>query len=136
MSQLRIEKFPQELASAIKGLDNENRSTILLSLYYTSKMKFSEILKETRLGGSLLSGHLRTLQDSFLVERFYEHEMGNEKYSFYALTKFGRNILTSLLSTYYIVEYEDPQEPTLEPQSLNISSGLPQENNNKNREHA
>jgi DNA-binding transcriptional ArsR family regulator len=131
----RIMKLPEELASAIKGLDNENRRTLLFSLYYAPKMAFSEILKETRLGDSLLSSHLRTLQDSYLVEQFYEHEMGNEKYSFYALTKFGRNILTSLLSTYYIVEYEGPQEPTLEPQSLNVSSGLPQANNDKNREH-
>jgi DNA-binding transcriptional ArsR family regulator len=131
----RIMKLPEELASAIKGLDNENRRTVLFSLYYAPKMAFSEILKETRLGDSLLSSHLRTLQDSYLVEQFYEHEMGNEKYSFYALTKFGRNILTSLLSTYYIVEYEGPQEPTLEPQSLNVSSGLPQANNDKNREH-
>lgn len=135
MSQLRIEKFPQELASAIKGLDNDNRRTILLSLYYTSKMKFSEILEETRLGESLLSSNLRTLQDSFLVERFYEHEIGNEEYSFYALTKFGRNIMTSLLSTYYIIEYEGQQEPIIESQSLNASLGLPRANNNKNREH-
>jgi len=131
----RVMKLPKELASAIRGLNNENRRAILFSLYYAPKMAFSEILKETRLGDSLLSSHLRTLQDSYLVEQFYEHEMGNEKYSFYALTKFGRNILTSLLSTYYIVEYESPQEPTLEPQSLNVSSGVPHENNDKNRGH-
>ena len=131
----RIMKLPKELASAIRGLDNENRRAILFSLYYAPKMAFSEILQETRMGDSLLSSHLRTLQDSYLVEQFYEHEMGNEKYSFYAITKFGRNILTSLLSTYYIVEYEGPQEPTLEPQSLNIYSGFPQENNVKNKEH-
>ena len=131
----RIMKLPKELASAIRGLGNENRRAILFSLYYAPKMAFSEILQETRMGDSLLSSHLRTLQDSYLVEQFYEHEMGNEKYSFYAITKFGRNILTSLLSTYYIVEYEGPREPTLEPQSLNIYSGFPQENNVKNKEH-
>jgi len=130
----RLEKFPEELSSAIKGLDNENRRAILLSLYFTPKMAFSDILEETRLGDSLLSSHLRLLQDSFLVVQFYEHEMGNEKYSFYALTKFGRNILTSLLSTYYIIEYEGPQEPILEPQSLNLFSGMLQANKIKNTE--
>jgi len=131
----RVVKFPKELAGAIKGLDNENRRTVLFSLYYAPKKAFSEILKDTRLGDSLLSSHLRTLKDSYLVEQFYEHEVGREVYSFYALTKFGRNILTSLLSTYYIVEYEDTKEPTLEAQSLTVSSGMPQANNVKNREH-
>ena len=131
----RIMKLPKELASAIKGLNNENRRTVLFILYYAPKMAFSEILKETRLSDSLLSSHLRTLQDSYLIEQFYEHEMGNEKYSFYTLTKFGRNILTNLLSTYYLIEEEAPQEPTLEPQSLTASADLSLTSNDKNREH-
>lgn len=131
----RITKLPKELAGAIKGLDNENRRTVLFSLYHAPKMAFSEILKETGLGDSLLSSHLRKLKDSYLVEQFYEHEAGREEYSFYALTKFGRNIMTSLLSTYYLVEHEGPQETTHEPQSIKVSSSLRQANNDKNAEH-
>jgi len=113
----RIEKFPEELSCAIKGLDNENRRAILLSLYDKPKMAFSDILEETGLGDSLLSSHLRVLKDSFLVVQFYEHEVGREEYSFYGLTKFGRNIMTSLLGTYYQIE-EGTRESALGSQSL------------------
>jgi len=129
----RIEKFPQELSSAIKGLDSENRRAILLSLYFTPKMAFSDILEETKLGDSLLSSHLRVLQDSFLVVQFYEHELGREEYSFYELTKFGRRIITSLLGTYYQIEEDAPIELTPEIEPLAALPGRPVRSGEKGR---
>jgi hypothetical protein len=42
------------------------------------------------------------MTESLLVEHFYEHTIGDERYSFYRISSFGKRLLASLLGSLYI----------------------------------
>jgi DNA-binding transcriptional ArsR family regulator len=97
-----ITEFPLELKMAVEGLNNENRQKIVLILNTTDKMSFSEIMKETNIESSLLSNHLKKLLDTLLIEHFYEHIVGEDKYSFYKISKYGKRLLRNMFGIFYV----------------------------------
>ena len=68
-------------------------------------MSFSHIHEKTGIGDSLLSNHLRKLKDSMLIEQFYEHMVGQDEYSFYKMTKYGKRIMDNLFDIFYVIQY-------------------------------
>lgn len=92
-------KLPYELQIAIEGLNSPHRQKILLLLDNKDKLSFSEIEKESGLDRTLLASHLRKLNSALLVEHFYEHEVGNTKFSYYKISALGKTLLQNLLKT-------------------------------------
>ena len=83
----KVFEFPLELREAIKGLNNEFRQKILIALYSRSKLSFSDLVNITNIKRNLLPNHLNILVRSFLVDHFYEHNIGDSRYSYYKITK-------------------------------------------------
>jgi len=112
-SEEYIKGIPIELRRAISGFDNDIRLGIFLALRKHGELPFSDLSE--RLGMKMdkakLHFHLRKLTESALIEHRYRHQFGNEKFSFYATTKFGENlwdsIATSLRPPSPIVHMED-----------------------------
>jgi DNA-binding HxlR family transcriptional regulator len=122
LTEDRTGQFPYELCLAIEGLDNDYRQRILYSLKNVDKLSFSEIREAVDIETPLLSSHLRKLTESLLVEHFYEHTLGDEKYSFYRISKFGKSVLESLLRALNKETYEAPDIFRVE---INGSSAKP-----------
>jgi len=95
-------QLPIELSEAVRGLDNKYRQEILLTLREVEKLSFSEIREKVGISRPLLANHLRKLSKTLLVEHFYEHEVGNEKFSYYRISPFGRVLLENMIGTLYL----------------------------------
>jgi DNA-binding HxlR family transcriptional regulator len=100
-------QFPYELCKAIEGLNNRYRQNILLILNKSDKMSFSEIKKEIPISRPLLANHLKTLSRTLLIDHFFEHELGNDKFSYYRMSPFGKVLLENIMGT---LEFEYVKE--------------------------
>src|SRR3989304_4370316 len=96
----KIKEYAKELSEEtrliIAALDNPIRQAILMLLYKRAELSFSDMQKELGLAKLTLNFHLKKLFSSALVDHYYKHEFGNQKYSFYVITPLGNRILTSL----------------------------------------
>ncbi len=93
--------MPYELNLAIEGLNNKQRQEILFTLQEVDRLSFSELSKKIDIDRSLLANHLKILLKTLLVEHYYDHKIGNETFSFYAISPLGKSILNRLLGTLY-----------------------------------
>lgn len=96
-----IKGIPIELRRAISGLDNDIRLGIFLALIKHGELSFSELgekldMKEDK---AKLNFHLGKLTKSALVEHYYRHQLGSEKFSFYSTTAFGKNLWNSVVQS-------------------------------------
>ena len=89
-------EIPQETRLIIAALDNPIRQAILVLLGEREELSFSEIQKEFSIEKLTLNFHLKKLFSSALIDHYYKHELGNQKYSFYSITPLGSRILASL----------------------------------------
>jgi len=95
----RVNKFPYEIDLAIKGLNNEIRQKILLSLNEAESLSFSKLNDIIKANKALVASHLKVLTKTLLVEHFFEHEIGNEHFSYYRVSSFGKALLNNLMGT-------------------------------------
>ena len=130
---IEIKEFPTELKLALKGLDNENRQKILLALLSHAKLSYADIQKTTDIKKTLVPNHLDVLIKNLLIEHFYEHKIGEKKYSYYQLSQYGKSLLENLFSsltmtlvTEYTIKIEitKKQTVTLSPGMFPIKSGI------------
>ena len=94
-------QFPYELGKAVEGLNNKYRQEILLALTEVENLSFSEIWERIGISRPLLANHLKKLSKTLLIEHFYEHEIGNEKFSYYRISPFGKALLENMIGTLY-----------------------------------
>jgi DNA-binding transcriptional ArsR family regulator len=90
------EEFPDEVKIAVASLDNSVRQAILILLSKKAELSFSDIMEELGLDKLLLNFHLKNLFSAGLTDHYYRHELGNQKYSYYSITKLGERILANL----------------------------------------
>jgi DNA-binding HxlR family transcriptional regulator len=88
--------FPSEIASAVEGLQGEQRQKILYALLVNDELSFTDLMKITEMSNSLLANYLKELKIQFLIEQYYEHRVNKEGYSFYRISEFGKRIIESL----------------------------------------
>ena len=96
-----MRSLPYELNLAIEGLNNQQRQEILFALQEVNRLSFSELSKRVSIDRSLLANHLKVLLKTLLVEHYYDQKVGNEAFSFYAISPLGKAILNRLLGTLY-----------------------------------
>ena len=94
--------LPYELNLAIGGLNNKQRQEILFVLNDVDKISFSDLNKKTGIDGPSLSNHLKILSRALLAEHFYDHKIGNDKFSYYQISPLGKRLLQNLLGTLYV----------------------------------
>jgi hypothetical protein len=96
-----MKEIPQELKKAIGGLDDDTRLHIFLTLKRDKELSFSDLSERVNMKNekAKMLFHLKKLTESALVEHKYKHQIGNEKYSFYAITKFGENLWNNIVAS-------------------------------------
>ena len=99
--EIDMAQFPYELGKAVEGLNNKYRQEILLALTKVENLSFSEIRERIGISRPLLANHLKKLSKTLLIEHFYEHEIGNEKFSYYRISPFGKALLENMIGTLY-----------------------------------
>lgn len=98
-------ELPQEATGIIAALNDPARRAILVLLTKHDEFSFSDFQKELGVGKLTLNYHLKKLYSTGLVDHYFRHELGNPKYSYYAVTSLGKRVLRSL------VEVLTPPEP-------------------------
>lgn len=91
-------EIPQETRLIIAALDNPVRQAILALLKEKKELSFSDMQKEFGIEKLTLNFHLKKLFSSALIDHYYKHEIGKQKYSFYSITPLGRRVLNSLIN--------------------------------------
>lgn len=96
-----IRGIPIELRKAVSGLDNDIRLGIFLAVMRHGELSFSELseklsMKEDK---AKLNFHLGKLTKSALIEHYYRHQLGNDKFSFYSTTAFGKNLWNTIVQS-------------------------------------
>ena len=89
-------EIPEETRLVIAALDNPIRQAILVLLSEGKELSFSEMQKKFSIEKLALNFHLKKLFSSALIDHYYKHELGNQKYSFYTITPLGSRVLASL----------------------------------------
>lgn len=92
----RSKEIPQETRLIIAALDNPIRQAILVLLSQKKELSFSDMQKEFSIEKLTLNFHLKKLFATALIDHYYKHKIGNQKYSFYSITPLGCRILSSL----------------------------------------
>ena len=95
-----IDDIPEDFESLLYSLGNKNRVKIILILKKNKNLSFSEIVLKSGIQKSLLASHLKKLELSGMIQNFFKKQNEKSGYSFYELTKFGKLISTSVISSY------------------------------------
>lgn len=90
------EEMPNEIRTILESLDNPVRQAILVLLNKRGELSFSDLQRELGLGKLTLNFHLKKLFASALIDHYYKHELGNQKYSYYSVTPLGGRVLLNL----------------------------------------
>ena len=94
------ENIPEEVRITIASLDNQIRQAILVLLSRNAELSFTDIQKELKLEKIKLNFHLKNLFSSALIDHYYRHEVGNQKYSYYSISQLGRRVLAYLIQAF------------------------------------
>jgi len=89
-------EIPEEIRRAIRGLDSDYRAGIFVALHKYGELSFSDLRKKLEIDKAMLNYHLGKLIESALIQHYYKHELGTEKYSFYNITPFGQDFVEIL----------------------------------------
>jgi DNA-binding transcriptional ArsR family regulator len=92
------EEIPQEVVQIIESLEDPIRRAILVLLNKSNELSFSDIEKGLGLNKLTLNYHLKNLYSAGLADHYFRHEIGNQKYSYYAITSLGKRVLTNLIN--------------------------------------
>lgn len=96
-----IKGIPIELRRAVSGLDHDIRLGIFLALMKHGELSFSELSQklDMKKDKAKLNFHLGKLTKSALIEHYYRHQLGNDKFSFYSNTAFGKNLWNTIVQS-------------------------------------
>lgn len=90
-------QIPIEIKKAVKSFGNDVRCAIVVDLIGKDELTFTQLKDDLDIEPALLSNHLKILMDGAIVQHYYKHEFGNEQYSYYGLTLFGKDFLRGIL---------------------------------------
>ena len=89
-------EIPEDITQIIAALDDPIRRAIMVLLTKNTEITFSDIKRELGLPKLTLNYHLKNLYSAGLTDHYFRHELGNQKYSYYAITTLGKRVLLSL----------------------------------------
>jgi hypothetical protein len=90
-------QIPIEIKKAVRAFGHDIRCAIVVDLTRKGELTFTQLKENLDIDTGLLNNHLKILMDSAIVEHYYKHELGNEQYSYYGLTLFGKDFLRGIL---------------------------------------
>ncbi len=90
-------QIPIEIKKAVRAFGHDVRCAIVVDLSRKGELTFTQLKEDIDIDPGLLSNHLKILMDGAIVEHYYKHDLGNEQYSYYGLTLFGKDFLRGIL---------------------------------------
>lgn len=90
-------EVPDEVVKIITALDDPVRRAILILLNKHNEISFSDIQRELDVSKLILNYHLKNLYSVGLVDHYFRHELGNQKYSYYTMTSLGKRVLNNIV---------------------------------------
>ncbi len=101
----------RDIVRALDAFSNETRLLIVDELYINGELSFTSLLKKLGIEKATLTFHLKKLTAAGILEHFYRHTLGDDKYSYYGLTTFGKRIflkITDALIPKPVIRIEKP----------------------------
>ncbi len=90
-------EVPDEVVKIITALNDPVRRAVLILLNKQSEVSFSDIQRELDVNKLTLNYHLKNLYSVGLVDHYFRHELGNQKYSYYTMTSLGKRVLNNIV---------------------------------------
>lgn len=118
-------QIPVEIKKAVKAFGHDIRCAIVVDLTQKGEMTFTQLKEDLDIDTGLLNNHLKTLMDGAIVEHYYKHELGNEQYSYYGLTLFGKDFLRGILEPLKAVQQSGKLPPISSTSGKPIISAYP-----------
>jgi len=94
-----MQSIPREIVRALDAISNEVRLRIIKELYTGDELTFSELHNRLGIEKASLNFHLKKLTASGIAEHFYKHVFGDDRYSYYSLTEFGRRLIDGVMGS-------------------------------------
>lgn len=93
-----INKLPLIVRNSLKALNDEKRQSILIYLLKEGPKSFSEICKDLIISKNNFSHHIKILIRFGLIYNYYNRNEYDDKYSFYEISKLGREFIELLIN--------------------------------------
>lgn len=90
--------YPDDFKFLLKGIGNKFRFILSFYLLNRENASLSEIARYTNKKNSLVLNHISKLELGGIIQNFIEKREGTNEYSYYELTKLGKNVISNLFS--------------------------------------
>ena len=95
----KFKKLYQKGKDLIKFFSDTKKILILSRFTFKDTIAFSDIQRDLNISSSLLSYDLNQMVKLGFLERMYQEEREEKKFSFYKLTGFGKKVLSQVVFT-------------------------------------
>ena len=110
--------IPNELIRAVLALSHKTRWDIIAKLQQ-QQLSYTELLNNTGMRKGSLTHHLNKLMDAGLIDNFSQGTISGPYSSYYRLSRFGKDFLTSLISSIEI-PLKEPETNTEDAPFLTV----------------
>ena len=94
------EEIPEECEATMKALSHKLRVELAVLLIKYGALSFSQITDTLKKEKSTIANHLNKLELGGIVQNYFQKQPDSNEYSFYEITKYGKTIVESLISSY------------------------------------
>ena len=95
-----LKNLPEDFELLLKGLGNKFRFALALLIMDNEPLSFSEITRLTKKEKGYIVNHLKKLDLAGIIQNFLQRRKNTSDYSFYEITKYGKKIVTDIISSY------------------------------------
>ncbi len=120
-----LNEFPEDFQLMLKALGHKTRVKIGILLLNKKSLSLLKIIDSLKIEKTLLLNHIKILELGGLVQNYLKRTESTREYSFYELTRFGRNIVTGLISN-YIESYSNSKDDEMS-QALKYIDDFPED---------
>ncbi len=115
-TKLKQPKQSKQYVSFFKAISNRFRFAILVFLKESKEFSFSSLKNITKKNESSLSNHLHKLEQNLMIQNFYRKKNESRDYSYYRITKFGKEALDVIINSYNLY-FQSKINPVSSPSS-------------------
>lgn len=91
--------FPKEIKEAVSALGYNVRWSIIELIQKNEEMAYTELLRTLNIRKGSLTHHLNRLMETGIIDNYSKEEFGGPYSSYYQLSRFGKDLVTGLLSS-------------------------------------
>jgi len=103
------DEIPMDFELLLKSLGHKTRIHLVQIMMDDDELSLSRISKTINLENSLIINHIKKLELAGVVQNYIKRKEKTNEYSFYKLTKYGKEIISKLIKNYnnYFKNFKD-----------------------------